>query len=89
MGKAVNEEQTVVPSHDFGLAASVIDAFKWIGERFADESIWVRKHLGNRHNAEVIKFEVQMRQQHASIPRGDQAQCRNDRQTRLSGYALR
>ena len=50
MSKAVNEEPTVVAPHDFGLAASVVDAFKWIGECFADESIWVGKHLSNGHN---------------------------------------
>src|SRR5262249_35630422 len=41
------------------------------------------------HHPQVIEIEVQMRQQHASMPRRDQARCRNDRQTRLSGYALR
>src|SRR5262249_12242858 len=89
MGKAVNEQTTVIAPHDLGFATSVVDAFKWIGHRFAGESIWVRKHRSNRHHPKVIEIEVQMRQQHASMARRDQTRCRNDRQTRLSGYALR
>ena len=79
MGKAVDEQPTVIGPHDLGFATSVVDAFKWIGQRFAGESIWVRKHRSNRHHPQVIEIEVQMRQQDASMPRRDQTRCRNDR----------
>src|ERR1700745_2878028 len=67
MGKAVNEEPTVIGPHDLGFAASVVDAFKWIGQCLAGESIWVRNHRSNRHHPQVIEIEVQMWQQHASM----------------------
>jgi hypothetical protein len=88
MGKAVNEQPTIIASHDLGFATSVVDAFKWIGQCLADESIWVRKHGGDRHYAQMIEIELQMRQKHALMSRRDQARCRGDRHTRLGGYQL-
>jgi hypothetical protein len=42
--------------------------WNWIGQSFVDELSWVRKHRGDRHKAQVVEIEVQMRQQYASMP---------------------
>ena len=69
MGEAVNEQSAVVGLHDLGLAPSVFRAFQRIGEGLADELIRVRQHVGDRHHAQVIEVQFQVRQEHTPMPR--------------------
>jgi hypothetical protein len=58
MRKAMNEEVAVIATHNFGFASSIVCAFQRISESFVDKPVWVRKHRGNRHNAQVIEIKV-------------------------------
>jgi hypothetical protein len=83
MSKAVYQQPAFVCLHQFGLAAPVCGTFEWIGQRLADEMVWISKHTCDWHYAQVIEVEVYTWQKYAPVPCCNQAERRCDRHSAL------